>query len=232
MHHDDTTIARHALGELPVEEAAAINAAAATDEALARRVEAARRTLAALSDANAMEPLFRTTKEQRSALYAQGPTAAQAGLGSRVVTAARDALDRAAEVLVAALALDSWNPRGAMPAIRGSDGSRRLVFETSGSVIDVRIEPSVSRLGAFDCVGQVQGALEGEPVVELAWVELDRPERHVAAPDSEGFFEVCVGPGRHAIEVRTPSRTARTIVITHPTDSSGGHAVPPAPATE
>lgn len=165
-----------------------------------------RRLARALSNAAACEAAFAVSPAQRDRLLALAPgpiTPPNPTLVERLATLA--------DAILASLALDSW-AGGPAPAVRGDDGSRRLVFEAPGVSIDVRIEPSLNRLHAYDCTGRVVGS----PVTSLVWTEIDSGRRHTPSPDAHGFFEVEILAGSHRIDLVTDAGAVRTVSVAHP----------------
>lgn len=195
------------LGELDDAEAARVRAALAGSELLRAWHDEARSMLGALGEARGMEPLFEISDGLRRSLYDQAPVR-----GLSLVERLGKVADRVGLVLV-----DSWRDAGAMGAVRGADGSRRLLLDLDGLEIDLRLDPSMTRLSGFDGVGRVVGG----PVDAVVWLEVDAGREQRIEPDAAGLFEVIIGSGRHQVGVVRDGVVTLTPVLRHPSAASG-----------
>jgi hypothetical protein len=210
---DRDEIIRYLLGEMDAAEAEraraelARSALAGSDEdrAFAALVTQIRD---GLPEAVGPSPLFEVSPEVLARLT-------RSTLGGRVPLGA--AVSGVMRQIAAVLRVDTWLPGAAGPALaRGGDGSRRLVFESEAGVMDVRIDPSSTRLSAYECVGKIEGTGSGSVV----WRELDSGVEHEVALDADGFFECTVSGGTHQIELRLTTGTVLTPTVSHPARGS------------
>lgn len=199
---DTDAIIRFVLGELDPAQAAALQARLASDPHGAALLASIQATATTLDRAAAEDADFAVPPAALAGLYALAPTAAPS-LAARAAAA----VDR----VLAALTLDSWAGL-AVAGIRGGDGSRRLVFESPAASVDLRIEPSLTRLNAFDCVGRITA----ESPCVVTWHEVDRGAAHTSPTDADGFFECTVSAGTHRLEVSLGGRVIMTPTINHP----------------
>lgn len=206
---DRALITAWVMGELSEAESARAAALEAGRPELAKLAAGLRATAAALGRAGRVGGGFEVSGGALERLYGLAP---REGAGARL---ARAVVDAAAQLL-ARLRSDTWSAGALSPAVRGEDGSRRVVFESGGAVIDVRIDPSLSRLRAYECVGCVQGTRASAVV----WRELGSGQEHRCELEEDGFFEVRVGPGVHLIEVHTEAGVIRTEDLRHPPEPS------------
>ncbi|MBA4039667.1 MAG: hypothetical protein C0468_05015 [Planctomyces sp.] len=197
------------MGELSQAEAARAAALEAARPDLAQLAAGLRATAAALGRAARVRSGFEVSGEALERLYGLGP---RQGAGARVARAVAGA----AALVMARLRADSWSAGALTPAVRGEDGSRRVVYESGGAVIDVRIDPSLARLRAYECVGCVQGV----GAQRVVWTELDSGAEHLCELEADGFFEVRVRPGRHRIDVHTPAGVISTPDLWHPPEQA------------
>lgn len=200
------------LGELDAGEAARVRAAMDASAPLRAWHDEARAMLGALGDAPAMEPLFQVSDRLRRTLYDQAPIGHPTpGVGASWWDRLGRVADRVGLVLV-----DSWRDAGAMGAVRGADGSRRMLLDLDGVEIDLRLEPSATRLAAFEGIGRVGGA----PVDAVLWLEVDARREHRIEPDQLGMFELTVGAGRHQLGIERDGVIALTPVLRHPSSQT------------
>jgi hypothetical protein len=208
------TILKALLGEATPDEAARAAELASGSPDAARMTAELQRMLAALDDGRALDREFAIPDGARAGLYAQAPrrtTSAAAAIGQ--------AAARAAEVVVAMLTLDTWRDRGLAPAIRGSDGSRRMRFEVDGARVDLRLDRSPTRLDEHTCVGQLVATGDQTAPPQMVWREMQTRIEHAVSLDADGFFDLVVTGPTHQIEFRTAGRVVRTPVIEHRADT-------------
>lgn len=199
---DRDDILKLVLGDLsPVEAERVRSEMAGSSDLRAWHAELSRLT-GALEAGAARENLFAVPDRLLRTLYEQAPTPGVGWL---------ERLGRIADA-VGVLLVDSWRGTDAAAAIRGADGSRRLVVDLDGVSVDLKLEPSLNRYASFDCVGRVEGAL----VREVFWLELDSGQEHRAGVDEDGFFEVSVGSGRHQFGVESGQGVTLSPVLRHP----------------
>lgn len=201
---DRDTMWQAILGELEPGQAEQVRQRLAADATLQAEFDRLESLFRTIGEAAAQEQAFAVPDDALSALFDQAPAAGPSLL---------DRLAEGAAAIIASLTGDSWR-KGLEPAgIRGDDGSRRLSFMADQVTIEVRLEPSATRLSAFDCVGRI--ASDQGPAT-LLWRELDGGETHELVVDADGFFECTVLDGRHRIEMEIAGSVVLSPVIRHP----------------
>lgn len=206
---DRDTMWQLVLGELAPDEARSARQRIAADEALAAQFARIESLVTQLGRAAERDDDFAVSDAALQTLFDQAPSGGPSLL---------DRLAEGAAAIIASLTLDSWRARDAATGIRGDDGSRRLSFLADGLTIEVRLEPSPTRLSAFDCVGRIIG--EPGPASVL-WRELDAGDAHALTIDEDGFFECTVLDGRHRIELEVGGSVVISPVIRHPLRDEG-----------
>ncbi|QOJ13311.1 MAG: hypothetical protein HRU75_01085 [Planctomycetia bacterium] len=181
------TLAALSAGELSDAEAREWLRRAEGDPELARRIELARRTTAAMR-AIATEPaLWDVTAAQKSRLLGLNPVRPRSTLAALV--------DQVREVF-AALVLDSRCGGQVMPGFRGAGRGRHLLYRSERLEVELRFDAAAG--GLVSMTGQVHAAA---PVRELRLVAAEGGAERVLPVDEAGLFDGQVASGVYELSL-------------------------------